>query len=73
MLLTANHFRQLDRRSAHLFIQGTGIILTKIFFATSKLKKIAIESSDAIIFFLMIAWRIDVVAQDTCSEKLRAK
>lgn len=37
MLLTVNHSRQLDLRSAHLNQQGTGIILSKFFFATSKL------------------------------------
>ena len=34
--LFANHSRQLDRRAPISNQQGTGIILSKIFFATSK-------------------------------------
>ena len=68
--LTANHFRQLDRRSAHLKTsKGTGIILSKIFFATSKL----IDRDhlfESILLTKMIDAKSNHTSQHLCSRRL---
>ena len=67
MPLTANHSRQLDRRSAHLINQqGTGIILSKIFFATSKLND-RDHLVEAMISTKQFDFKLDNTSQDVCS------